>query len=482
MLYRFAVLLVLLTSLVAAPASAESSGRFQLVRSASGSRGRPENGRFLIEDPRVAFQAGKDRQVLVLFEWQGPSGHHRCQGRWKDPTGNVVYTSESNVDARGPRFGVYWGLSLPDTVATGTWVVEALVDGEPAGVHALQILKEAGAADVATRRALSLAELYQRGLRDTLTLDVTGAGRHFTSGYFVSPELVATSLAGINAADTVRLVTPDGRALETREIAGWNVHEDWALLRFAGAGGRPPSRAPQEPEVGDRMYFLDFQGGSERVIIETTLIGRSADGDLRLADVASEAGHGAPVFNEYGEMVAVLAGSGVLGAGVLDMVGLSEAGYGIQTRGSRARPAVSASAAKVPRTLEELEQSGVFVRPVVQTPHAVIGILGTRLEQRGAIPVAGNQRFRFSRSDRQCVVFVTWSPARKEDAIDHFELYDRDNRRIGGTDPKKLRLRTGRPFVQYWKIPLDPLKPGLYRVDVVLGTDPVWRSFFRLAD
>jgi hypothetical protein len=128
---RAAALLLLLTLLDAATVLAQSSGRSHLVRSLSGSKGTQEGNRFLIEDPRVVFQAGTDRQVMVLFEWQGPPGRHRCEGRWKDPTGNVVFSSASEVEAPGPRFGVYWGLSIPDSVATGTWVLEAVVDGEP---------------------------------------------------------------------------------------------------------------------------------------------------------------------------------------------------------------------------------------------------------------------------------------------------------------------------------------------------------------
>jgi hypothetical protein len=38
------------------------------------------------------------------------------------------------------------------------------------------------------------------------------------------------------------------------------------------------------------------------------------------------------------------------------------------------------------------------------------------------------------------------------------------------------------PFVQYWTIPLSGLTPAIYRVDVKLGPDPVWRTFFRVTE
>ncbi len=130
----------------AAPAAAPgnvvvpAASRFRLVRSTSGDHGTQDRDRFVFENPRSVFHAGADRQVLVLFEWQGPLGPHHCEGIWKDPGGRAVLTSQSDLVARAPRFGVYWGLTLPDAVATGTWVLEARIDGEPAGAHAFQVV------------------------------------------------------------------------------------------------------------------------------------------------------------------------------------------------------------------------------------------------------------------------------------------------------------------------------------------------------
>jgi hypothetical protein len=318
----------------------------------------------------------------------------------------------------------------------------------------------------------------------TLTLealDAAGGRLGVTSGFFLGPELVSTSLAGINGARTVRLVAPDGRHLQTSLIVGWDVREDWAVLRFPGAEGEPPPRAEEPPRVGERAYILDSQGAGDRVIIETAFIGASPDGDFRTADFASEATNGAPVLNEYGEVMATLAGSGILGTTGSDLLGLGSRVVQLQSRGSRARVPVTVSDLRPSAlSLEELEKSGVFVRSVVRTPHFVSGVMGTSIDKQGPVPLAADQRFTFSRTDSQCVVFVTWNPTGKEDSTSHFVLFDEVNRRLGATDPAKLKLRSGKPFVQYWTIPLAALKPGLYRVDLMLGADPVWRTFFRL--
>ncbi len=465
------------------------SGRYHLVRSVSGSRGAPEGQRFLMEDPRTQFQAGKDRQVLVLFEWQGPVGRHHCEGAWKDPGGRVVFTSTADVDARGPRFSVYWGLSLPDTVAAGTWVVEATVDGESAGVHAFQIVAAPVASSPATgRRALAVAELYQQGVAATLViegLDGSGVVLDRASGVFVSPDLLLTTFGVLNGARKLRVTTGDGRRLETTDVAAWNRRADWAWLRVAGASERTISRAPSRPGIGDRCYFLHAQADGSRIIAEGTIAGLSGTGDLLMPEFTGGADSGTPVLNEYGELVGSAAGPVALpGATTLDLVMLGP-DDGSTSRGGRIRGIPSLpEEGSAARTLEDLDRAGEFVRPLVHTPHFVHGVLGTDVARQGdaQVPMAVDQRLRFSRREKSCVVFVTWSPARKEESPVSFQLFDEDNRNVGGTEPRKAKLRAGEPFVQYWTIPVPRLLPGIYRVDVMLGPDPVWRTFFRVTE
>jgi hypothetical protein len=481
-------LVALLASSAAALAATQAAGRVHLVRSTSGSRGAVQGTRFVMEDPRTTFHAGVDRQVLVSFEWQGPPGRHRCEGAWKDPAGRVVYTSTSEVDARGPRFAVYWGLSLPDTVAAGTWVVEAAVDGHPAGVHAFLILAAPPEPSASPpRRALGLAEIYPLGLAATLdveSLDEAGLRLDQASGLLVSPDLVLTTFAVLNNARRVRVLAPDGRRHETEEVVSRSRRGNWALLRVAGAGAPPVSRAPAAPGIGERCFFLEAQGEGSRAVVEATLTGRAANGDLVISDAGFGATLGAPVLDEQGEVVGMLAAPlSVLGASVLDLRIPGEPGG--TGRGGRVRPLPpTPGPGTPPRSLAELAAAGEFVRPLARTAHFVQGILGTGVERQGAaqIPVAQDQRFAFSRREKACVVFVTWSPARKQDSTAAFELFDEDNRKVGESDVTPVKLRPERSFVHYWTIDLPALAPGIYRVDVKLGPDPVWRTFFRVTE
>jgi hypothetical protein len=442
-----------------------------------------------MEDPRTVFHVGEDRQVLVLLEWEGPAGTHRCEGRWRDPSGRVVFTSTAEVTARSRRFAVYWGLSLPDLVSTGTWVLEASIDGEAAGAHSFQVLPSpVDPAAPPPPQVLGVADLYRRAVEATLSVqsvDAAGVRLEQASGVLVARDLVLTTFGVLNNARSLLVLDAEGRRSETTRVVSWSRRENWALLRIEAADRRLPARATRPIGIGDRCAFLDVQSDGSRVVVEAHTVGRSPAGEFVMSEYAFGSTLGAPVLDERGEVVGVVAGpSGVVGADRLDLAAIASEGGGF-SRGGRIRtlpPLPSDGAAT--RSLEDFDRAGEFVRPLARTPHFVVGVLGTGVEQTGPsrIPVAQDQKFRFSRREKTCVVFVTWTPAQKQDSTVGFELFDEGNRRVGASNPTRMRLRPGRSFVHTWPINLPALTPGIYRVDVKLGADPVWRTFFRVTE
>ena len=125
---------------------------YRVVRSTSGSKGRVSGQTFIVDDPRTVFRVPDDRQVIVHFEWDGPAGAHRLEGLWRNPDGRVSTISEFAHTSRGGRFGAYWELALPSTAATGTWTLEARIDGQPAGTHTFDIAVGSGATPPAVAR------------------------------------------------------------------------------------------------------------------------------------------------------------------------------------------------------------------------------------------------------------------------------------------------------------------------------------------
>jgi hypothetical protein len=62
-------------------------------------------------------------------------------------------------------------------------------------------------------------------------------------------------------------------------------------------------------------------------------------------------------------------------------------------------------------------------------------------------------------------------------------IYDLSGQVLVESKPSKVDLKPG-PSQAYtfWRSDIANLKPAIYRVDVLLGSKPVWRVFFRVRD
>lgn len=69
------------------PASGASGGggapvesNYRLIGSVSGTKLLEQSGRLAIEDPRTVFYSPADKEIIVYFTWEGPSGQHHFEG------------------------------------------------------------------------------------------------------------------------------------------------------------------------------------------------------------------------------------------------------------------------------------------------------------------------------------------------------------------------------------------------------------------
>ena len=216
--------------------SLASESKFHVIRSVSGSEGVQQGGSYVIRDPRTVFYVPQDQKVIVYFEWEGPQGPHHFEGIWKSPDGKTTSISNFDYEAKQGKFGGYWEMLIAASTQTGMWGLEARVDGEVTGKHSFQIL--AGAAPESKepkRYILTSAELYEHANAATVTIaSVNSAGVTINrgSGFFVDQNRVMTAFQVIDGAAKVRVTLPDGRAIETQEVAAWNRRQDVALLKL----------------------------------------------------------------------------------------------------------------------------------------------------------------------------------------------------------------------------------------------------------
>lgn len=476
------------------PTDVAAQSAVRLVRSTSGTKGSLQGSRYIVEDPRTTFHAGEDRQVVVYFEWEGAPRPHECKVTWKDPTGAAVLISPYSSQSRTARFGVYLTLALPDAPRLGLWAVEAEVDGQPAGIHTFQIQERpaAGEPRVAVRRVLAPAELYSRAQAATLGVEAfdgkggrIGAG----SGFLLREGLVVTAFQNVEGAARLRVSPPTGPPVDTTDLAIWNRRQDWAVVRAAAAGVlRLELDSAKSWKVGDRCSYLDTSPDGARVNVDTSIVGAQdflqAGPRISIQMPVSPRAIGGPLLNEYGEVIAVLGGALIPGAGVSSIRrGMAHVpfSYTVTTMAFplSSLPSVPADSRI---TLQELAAQGIFPPPMVGPLNVLTGNIARGVETRNNVPVPIDEKTEFKSSEGEAVAFLTFDPQEKRQGMGVFRIYDIDNRLAMEGKPVKITLRPRVYSVTTWKFPLARLRPGTYRIDLNIDADPVWRSYFRVVE
>lgn len=475
--------------------------RFRLVRSVSGSKGTPQGSRFTMEDPRSVFYVPADHQVIVYMEWDGPVGKHHLEGFWRNPAGKVTVMSDFDYDAKTTRFGGYWTLALTEGVENGNWSLEAHVDGELAGTHSFQIQNAVKPADAEpSRKMLTPAQLYEHALLGTVNIEkFDHSGRKFgeASGFLLEPAWIVTAFEGIDGASKIRVTFRDGTTFETEQIAAWNRRQDWAVMKVSSAT-LPKLRRAQENSwsVGDTASYLEAAQEGNRVIANVSIDGKnpfpSAGMRLNISAPPSDRAAGSALLNEYGEVIGIVTASLIPGASAINISGLSVTGpsavTGSQSRGGLVVPinllgSFDFSAGGT--LLSVLESKGDFLIPVTASQNVVYGQLAKTMDKKGGLLYPTDGGDVFSKKDSTLHVYVLWEGREKAKGLVTMRIFDIDNRllnKAGLEKPMKFGLSKGEQKATTWDVPISPLSPGIYRVDVWLDDAPTWRRFFRVSE
>ena len=131
------------------------------MRIAGGPSGAETDGTFVFREERSIFSRTDDREVIVLFQWDGAPGSHKLVAQWRSPDGGLTSTSAIDYVAKESRFGAYWRFALSPTMPVGTWLLEATVDGQPGGRFTFEV-RDDKIVSPSVKRPLTQAELHQR--------------------------------------------------------------------------------------------------------------------------------------------------------------------------------------------------------------------------------------------------------------------------------------------------------------------------------
>ena len=68
-----------------------------------GPSGAEANGMFVLTEQRSSFNRKSDREIIVLFEWDGVPGRHRLGAQWHAPDGGAISMSPIDYVAKDHR-------------------------------------------------------------------------------------------------------------------------------------------------------------------------------------------------------------------------------------------------------------------------------------------------------------------------------------------------------------------------------------------
>ncbi len=465
----------------------------RMVRSVAGTKGSEQAGRYVIEDPKTVFHVPGDSQVIVYFEWDGSLGPHHFEGQWKNPEGKVVVVSDFKYEAKQKRFGAFWTLLLNQTTAPGLWALEARVDGEITGTHTFQILAAPGAGPAATtRKLLNPSEVYQKALAATVNVEKLNHERKVlsvASGFFLGPERLLTAFQAIDGASFLRVRFPDGRQSDVTTVSAWHRWQDWAVLKVdAGSTSVLPIATGKPWSVGDRVYYLEVKTEGNRTIVDANITGTSktpeAGERLNLSFYYRPDALGSPVINEYGDVIAVLGGLPFPGAWWKETDHGSFGPYAYGSGGTAVPAELIAAHPSAPQqaTLEGLLAAGQFLPPFPQHRNISRASISRYLDTRSSYPHALEEKFEYSRTDREAFIYVMWYPKIKRKGQTYFRVYDLNNKMLSQSKPGKITLNPGEVSYSTWQLNVNTWPLGIYRIDVMIDQDTMWRGFLKVVE
>ncbi|HXR32564.1 MAG TPA: serine protease [Verrucomicrobiae bacterium] len=482
------------------PSKPDASGSpYKVLRSVSGAAGHENNGRYVMDDARSVFVAGKDPKVIVYFEWQGPIGPHHFEGLWKSPEGKIVLISDFRYEAKAQQFNGYWSMVLSDATPSGEWQLEARIDGEFAGTHTFVITGSAAAgAPPSTPQPLGAADLYRKAMDATVTIEklaadgvVLGKG----NGFWVGDARVLTAFDVIDGAASLRVSLKDGSQLTTDQVLAWNRWQDWALLKLDGGAKTWLKRgASDTPNVGDHCVFLEA-GPVGAKLADGSITGKSsfpkAGERLIIASGVTSVSFGGPLLDEYGNYVGILGGSIVPGGDPIKTLSLlNDAGATDRTTDwtttGLAVPHTQlpdlAAAASTTR-LAELAKRGEFLLPVVKSKSVqFVTLAGQVAREPSKMLTPRDFKQVFSRRDVKAYVYVNWDNSSKGKLNCVLRLFDADNKLISETETRQVTLAPGKYIATSWDLSIANSRTGIFRLDLILDGVTVWREFFRITE
>lgn len=455
-----------------------------VLRIAAGPHGAVVNGSYRLDEERARFDPARDKEVVVFFQWEGSAGPHRIGVQWRSPDGSSSTSSAIDYVARDRRFGSYWSLPLISSMPRGLWSVEATVDGHAAGRFSFELAPTETGGEVTTRRPLSEAEMYDRLRRVFVVLDrQSGSGPHLEPAAAVADgvQRMATAMSALHGADRITAILPDGSRLPVEALHAFHRKQDWAVI----AGGPSEAQSPalavaSRVQVGERCFSMEGSTSGTRVLSVGAISGQltTPAGERFIVQWNSgTAMTGAPVLNEYGEIIGVVGGSLVPGASSVGEL----LRFRVELKGVPLVPhhLLGATAPTSSVALADLRARGDVLTALVGAENVLTSGFSRKVSKAASVVSYADSHAEIAIGEKTFVAFINWSGRSRLKGSLTLRLLDEDNQMVAESKPKKIDLRPGAAVVTQWELTV-PTRPGWYRADYLVDGKPVSRAFVKI--
>ncbi|HZT43528.1 MAG TPA: serine protease [Chthonomonadaceae bacterium] len=164
----------------------------------------------------------------------------------------------------------------------------------------------AAPSDSGDRKPLDAQQVFEKWKSSVFTIKTdSGQGTGFQT-----EQGILTCYHVIAGAKTITANLPGKPPVPLTNVIALDKDLDFALLAASKEAAEPTHFDPSEIKVGDPLYVIGSPEGLDQTLTEGILSGRRTEGGIEYLQMSAAVSHGSsgsPVFNQYGDVIGMVA-------------------------------------------------------------------------------------------------------------------------------------------------------------------------------
>jgi len=125
-------------------------------------------------------------------------------------------------------------------------------------------------------------------------------------------------------------------------------------------------------------------------------------------------------------------------------------------------------------------ERGLFYKLVTASRHVGYGMLAVGAADPRGVGARSSGGGEFFAKDGTLTALVTWEPREKIESTLNSVCSELSTRRVVQGKPLKISMKPGTRIDSSSQIDVSAFSPGEYRLDILLGEEVAWRTYFKI--